>query len=50
MHVRLYSRLDNGEEVEGMQERRDAMEEAAEMEGVSIEEIRQRRKGFRFAY
>ncbi|KAF8609699.1 MFS general substrate transporter [Ceratobasidium sp. AG-I] len=48
--ISLNRRLDNGEEVEGMQERRDAMEEAAEMEGVSIEEIRQRRKGFRFAY
>ncbi|GAB1519234.1 hypothetical protein RhiTH_002300 [Rhizoctonia solani] len=44
------SRLDNGEEVEGMQERRDALEEAAELEGVTVEEVRQRRKGFRFAY
>ncbi|CAE6396004.1 unnamed protein product [Rhizoctonia solani] len=48
--ISLNQRLDNGEEVEGMQERRDAMEEAAELEGVTVEEIRQRRKGFRFAY
>ncbi|QRW19031.1 major facilitator superfamily transporter [Rhizoctonia solani] len=48
--ITLNHRLDNGEEVEGMQERRDALEEAAELEGVTVEEVRQRRKGFRFAY
>ncbi|QRW04887.1 major facilitator superfamily transporter [Ceratobasidium sp. AG-Ba] len=51
MHlITLNQRLDNGEVVEGMQERQDAMEEAAELEGVTVEEIRARRKGFRFAY
>lgn len=36
--------------VEGMQERLDAIEETAELEGVSVEEVKARRKGFRFLY
>ncbi|QRV72254.1 major facilitator superfamily transporter [Ceratobasidium sp. AG-Ba] len=43
-------RLERGEEVEGMRERVDAIEEAAELEDVPIEELRAMRKGFRFLY
>lgn len=43
-------RLDRGEEVEGMRERPEALEQTAELEGVKIDELRERKKGFRFAY
>jgi hypothetical protein len=43
-------RLDRGEEVEGMRERIEAIGEAAELEDVPVEELRVRRKGFRFLY
>jgi hypothetical protein len=42
--------LDKGEVVEGISERMDAIEEAAELEGVPVEELRARRQRFRFLY
>ncbi|KAG9101247.1 hypothetical protein FS749_008920 [Ceratobasidium sp. UAMH 11750] len=48
--ISLNKRLERGEEVEGMRERTDAIEEAAELEDVPVEELRARRKGFRFLY
>ncbi|KAG8688454.1 actin [Ceratobasidium sp. 423] len=44
------SRLDRGEIVEGICERAEAIQEAAELEGVPVEELRARRQGFRFLY
>ncbi|KAG8707758.1 hypothetical protein FRC09_001630, partial [Ceratobasidium sp. 395] len=48
--ISLNKRLERGEEVEGMRERVDAIEEAAELEDVPVEELRARRRGFRFLY
>ncbi|ELU37356.1 sugar transporter [Rhizoctonia solani AG-1 IA] len=53
-HVRLMiissRRLDRGEAVEGISERAEAIAEAAELEGVPVEELRSRRQEFRFLY
>ncbi|KAG8759720.1 hypothetical protein FRC11_001540 [Ceratobasidium sp. 423] len=48
--IHLNRRLDRGEEVDGIRDRREGMEDAAELHGLSIEEIQQARKGFRFVY
>ncbi|KAF8604467.1 MFS general substrate transporter [Ceratobasidium sp. AG-I] len=48
--ISLNRRLDRGDMVEGMQERLEAIGEAAELEGISVEEVKARRKGFRFLY
>ncbi|GAB1526204.1 hypothetical protein RhiTH_009370 [Rhizoctonia solani] len=46
----LNKRLDRGEAVEGISERAEAIAEAAELEGVPVEELRSRRQEFRFLY
>jgi hypothetical protein len=46
----LFRRLDRGETVEGICDRTEAIEQAADLEGVPIEELRSRRKAFRFVY
>ncbi|CAE6433525.1 unnamed protein product [Rhizoctonia solani] len=46
----LNKRLDRGETVEGICDRTEAIEQAADLEGVPIEELRSRRKAFRFVY
>ncbi|KAH7344160.1 MFS general substrate transporter [Rhizoctonia solani] len=48
--IHLNKRLDRGEAVEGISERTEAIQEAAELEGVPVEELRMRRQGFRFLY
>ncbi|EUC56277.1 MFS general substrate transporter [Rhizoctonia solani AG-3 Rhs1AP] len=48
--VRLNERLNRGEVVEGVCERTEAVREAAELEGVPMEELRIRRQAFRFLY
>ncbi|KEP53569.1 MFS general substrate transporter [Rhizoctonia solani 123E] len=45
--IGLNQRLDRGEEIDGIRDRREAMEDAAELQEVSMEEIQQARKGFR---
>ncbi|CAE6472001.1 unnamed protein product [Rhizoctonia solani] len=48
--VHLNKRLDSGEAVEGICERTEAIAEAADLEGVQVEELISRRRGFRFLY
>ncbi|KAH7337434.1 MFS general substrate transporter [Rhizoctonia solani] len=48
--ISLNHRLDRGEEVDGIRDTREAMEDAAELQGVSVEDIQQTRRGFRFVY
>lgn len=48
--ISLNRRLDRGEEIDGIRDTREVMEDAAELQGVSVEDIQQARKGFRFVY
>ncbi|CAE6468789.1 unnamed protein product [Rhizoctonia solani] len=48
--IHLNKRLDRGEAVEGISERTEAIQEAAELEGVPVEELQTKRQGFRFLY
>ncbi|KAJ1301281.1 hypothetical protein OPQ81_003686 [Rhizoctonia solani] len=48
--ISLNCRLDMGEEIDGIRDRREAIEDPAGLEGVSGEEAQQARKGFRFVY
>ncbi|CUA69298.1 hypothetical protein RSOLAG22IIIB_08424 [Rhizoctonia solani] len=48
--IQLNKRLDRGEIIEGVGERTEAVREAAELEGVPVEELRTRRQAFRFLY
>ncbi|CAE6410787.1 unnamed protein product, partial [Rhizoctonia solani] len=41
------SRLDRGEEIDGIRDMREVVEDAAELQGVSVKDIQQARKGFR---
>ncbi|KAF8685035.1 MFS general substrate transporter [Rhizoctonia solani] len=48
--ISLNSRLERGEEVDGICDMRDFVDDAVETQEVSTEEIQHRRKGFRFVY
>ncbi|CAE6517932.1 unnamed protein product [Rhizoctonia solani] len=48
--IQLNKRLDRGEIIEGVGERTEAVREAAELEGVPVEELRTRRQAFRLLY
>ncbi|CAE7157914.1 unnamed protein product [Rhizoctonia solani] len=48
--IHLNGLLDRGEEVDGIHDRRENLEDPAELQGVSVEEIQEASKGFRQDY
>lgn len=48
--ISLNRRLDHGEDEDALTKRRDAILEAAALEGITSEEAMKRAKGFRYLY